>query len=82
MLADTDVLFVFGLDHMVTGQDAGPGEVEALRQFLTREGTCLVLVPTMTSEPRMSCPSATWSTTITVTSWFLASSGSAGTFGP
>jgi hypothetical protein len=45
VLADTDVLFVFGLDHMVTGQDAEPGEVEALRQFLTREGTCLVLGP-------------------------------------
>ena len=45
VLADTDVLLVFGLDHMVTGQDAEPGEVEALRQFLTREGTCLVLGP-------------------------------------
>lgn len=45
VLADTDVLFVFGLDHRVTGQDAEPGEVEALGQFLTREGTCLVLGP-------------------------------------
>jgi hypothetical protein len=45
VLADTDVLFVFGLDHMVAGQDAEPGEVEAIRQFLTREGTCLVLGP-------------------------------------
>lgn len=45
VLADTDVLFVFGLDHMITGQDAEPGEVEALQQFLTREGTCLVLGP-------------------------------------
>lgn len=45
VLADTDTLFVFGLDHMITGQDAAPEEIEALRQFLTREGTCLVLGP-------------------------------------
>ncbi|MEV4526658.1 hypothetical protein [Streptosporangium sp. NPDC049304] len=45
VLADTDILFVFGLDHMATGQDAEPGEVEALREFLSREGTCLVLGP-------------------------------------
>ncbi|MCG5221102.1 hypothetical protein [Streptosporangium sp. KLBMP 9127] len=45
VLADTDTLFVFGLDHMITGQDAAPEEVEALRQFLHRERTCLVLGP-------------------------------------
>lgn len=45
VLADTDTLFVFGLDHMITGQDATPEEIEALRRFLTREGTCLVLSP-------------------------------------
>ncbi|MFE7234865.1 hypothetical protein [Streptomyces sp. NPDC057596] len=45
VLADTDTLFVFGLDHMVTGQDAEPEEIEALRQFLSREGTSLVLGP-------------------------------------
>jgi hypothetical protein len=45
VLADTDTLFVFGLDHMVTGQDAAPEEVEALRQWTEREGTCLVLGP-------------------------------------
>jgi hypothetical protein len=45
VLADTDTLFVWGLDHMITGQDAAPEEIEALRQFLTREGTCLVLGP-------------------------------------
>jgi hypothetical protein len=36
---------VFGLDHMVTEQEADPEEVEALRQFLTREGVCLILGP-------------------------------------
>ncbi|RKT87334.1 hypothetical protein SAMN05421805_13314 [Saccharopolyspora antimicrobica] len=45
VLADTDTLFVFGLDHMITGQDAEPEEISALRQFLQREGTCLVLGP-------------------------------------
>jgi hypothetical protein len=45
VLADADTLLVFGLDHMVTEQEAAPGEIEALRQFLTREGSCLILGP-------------------------------------
>ncbi|MCE0447678.1 hypothetical protein LT493_37605 [Streptomyces tricolor] len=45
VLADTDVLFVFGLDHMITEQGARPGEIEALRAFLTREDARLVLGP-------------------------------------
>src|SRR5215216_6607439 len=45
VLADTDTLLVFGLDHMVTDQEAQPAEIEALRQFLKREGTCLILGP-------------------------------------
>src|SRR6266508_3038348 len=45
VLADADTLMVFGLDHMVTGQEAAPEEIEAVRQFLTREGTCLILGP-------------------------------------
>lgn len=45
VLEDTDTLFVFGLDHMVTDQEAAPEEIEALRKFLEREGTCLVLGP-------------------------------------
>lgn len=45
VLADTDTLFVFGLDHMITGQDAEAEEIEALREFLSREGTCLILGP-------------------------------------
>jgi hypothetical protein len=45
VLADTDTLLVFGLDHLITGQDATPEEIEALRQFLSRDGTCLVLGP-------------------------------------
>ena len=45
ILADTDTLMVFGLDHMVTEQEASRGELEALRDFLKREGTCLILGP-------------------------------------
>ena len=45
VLEDTDTLLVFGLDHMVTEQEAAGEEIEAVRQFLTREGTCLILGP-------------------------------------
>jgi hypothetical protein len=45
ILADTDTLMVFGLDHLVTEQEASAGEIEALQNFLTREGTCLILGP-------------------------------------
>jgi hypothetical protein len=45
VLADTDTLLVFGLDHMVTGQEPAAEEIEAVRQFLTRDGTCLIMGP-------------------------------------
>ena len=45
VLNDTDTLMVFGLDHMVTEQEASAEEIEAVRNFLSREGTCLVLSP-------------------------------------
>jgi len=45
ILGDTDTLMVFGLDHMITEQEAAPEEIEAVRQFLTREGTCLIIGP-------------------------------------
>src|SRR6185369_13368079 len=45
ILADTDTLMVFGLDHMIAEQAAAPDEIEAVRRFLGREGTCLVLGP-------------------------------------
>ncbi len=45
VLADTDTLLVFGLDSMVTDQNAAPEEIEALKSFLKREGTCLILGP-------------------------------------
>jgi hypothetical protein len=45
VLNDTDTLMVFGLDHLVTEQEASADEIEAVRNFLKREGTCLVLSP-------------------------------------
>ena len=45
VLADTDTLLVFGLDHSITGQEATGAEIEALQNFLKREGTCLILGP-------------------------------------
>ncbi|MFC4311248.1 hypothetical protein ACFPN2_19270 [Steroidobacter flavus] len=45
VLGDADTLFIFGLDHNLTQQDASAEEIEALRQWLSREGTCLVLGP-------------------------------------
>jgi hypothetical protein len=45
ILGDTETLMVFGLDHMLTEQEASAEEIEAVRQFLRREGTCVVLGP-------------------------------------
>ncbi|HKF41900.1 MAG TPA: hypothetical protein VKG01_02260 [Thermoanaerobaculia bacterium] len=45
ILADTDTLMVFGLDHLDSGQVAEPEEIEAIREWLRREGTCLLLAP-------------------------------------
>lgn len=45
VLADADTLLVFGLDHNVTEQVASPAEIEAVRAFLAREGTCLLVGP-------------------------------------
>jgi hypothetical protein len=45
MLADTDTLMVFGLDHVLGQEEALPQEVEAISEWLKREGTCLLLAP-------------------------------------
>src|SRR5438874_6457146 len=45
ILADTDTLMVFGLDHLVSEQEAEQGEIDAIRDWLNREGTCLLLAP-------------------------------------
>ena len=45
VLQDTDTLMVFGLDHLVSEQEAAPGEIAAIGEWLEREGTCLLLGP-------------------------------------
>jgi hypothetical protein len=45
ILADTDTLMVFGLDHLLSEQKAAPEEIAAIREWLRREGTCLLLAP-------------------------------------
>ena len=45
ILDDTDTLMVFGLDHLVSEQEAAPSEIAAIREWLKREGTCLLLGP-------------------------------------
>jgi hypothetical protein len=45
ILGDTDTLMVFGLDHLMSEQVAAPEEIESIREWLRREGTCLVLAP-------------------------------------
>src|SRR5438445_13794703 len=38
VLADTDTLMVFGLDHLIAEQEAERGEIDAIREWLKREG--------------------------------------------
>ncbi|HEY7053969.1 MAG TPA: hypothetical protein VH496_17825 [Mycobacterium sp.] len=45
ILDDTDTLMVFGLDHIASEQEASPEEIDAIRAWLAREGTCLLLAP-------------------------------------
>ncbi|WP_406281177.1 hypothetical protein OH799_16340 [Nocardia sp. NBC_00881] len=45
ILADTDTLMVFGLDHVLSEQEAAPEESAAIQVWLQREGTCLLLAP-------------------------------------
>jgi hypothetical protein len=45
VLGDTDTMMIFGLDHMITEQEASAEEIEAVRKFLMREGTCLMIGP-------------------------------------
>ncbi|MBO9517492.1 MAG: hypothetical protein J7493_05455 [Porphyrobacter sp.] len=45
VLSDCDTLMVFGLDHLASGLTLDPGEAEAIREWLKRPGTCLLLAP-------------------------------------
>jgi hypothetical protein len=45
ILEDCDTLLVFGLDHLASGEEASPAEIQAINEWLKREGTCLLLAP-------------------------------------
>jgi hypothetical protein len=45
ILDDTDTLMVFGLDHLISEQEASADEIAAIKQWLRREGTCLLIAP-------------------------------------
>jgi hypothetical protein len=45
ILADTDTLLLFGLDHLLSEQESAPEEIAAIKEWLKREGTCLVIGP-------------------------------------
>jgi len=45
ILNDCDTLLVFGLDHLASGEEASPAEIESLNAWLEREGTCLLHAP-------------------------------------
>ena len=45
ILADTDTLMVFGLDHLLCEQEAAPEEIEAIKEWLKREDACLLVAP-------------------------------------
>ena len=45
ILDDTDTLMVFGLDHLVSEQEASRDEIEAIQEWLKRPGTCLMVGP-------------------------------------
>ena len=45
ILRDTDTLMVFGLDHLVSEQEAALEEISAIREWLKRDGTTLVIGP-------------------------------------
>jgi hypothetical protein len=45
LLEDVDTLIIASLEHSVTDQVPTMGEIDAVRNFLAREGTCLVVCP-------------------------------------
>ena len=79
VLADTDTMMEFGLDHLVSEQEAALKEVDAIREWLKREGACSHRIMMWASPATRS--SARWNTGTTATPLFLASSDLANTLG-
>ena len=77
ILADTDTLMVFGLDHLLSEQEAAPEEIAAIGEWLKREGTCLLLAPHHDVGFTSDLNSVRWNTATIATRSCRASSGSA-----
>lgn len=45
ILADTDTLMLFGLDHLLSGEEASAEEAASIVKWLEREDACLLLAP-------------------------------------
>jgi len=45
LLADVDTLLLISLDHQLTNQSPTQEEVDAIQEWLRRDGTCLILCP-------------------------------------
>ncbi len=70
---------VFGLDHILSEQEAAPEEISAIREWLQREGTACYWRRITTSASATISHSVRLNTTITATPWCRASSGSVNT---
>ncbi|MFY0577815.1 hypothetical protein ACN28S_28980 [Cystobacter fuscus] len=79
VVADADTLLVFGLDHMVTEQEAPRRRSRPSGTSSSERAPASSSVPIMTLGPRRRWRSARWSTPTMVTHWCPASSGSGDT---
>ena len=79
ILADTDTLMVFGLDHILSEQEAAPEEIAPSGNGCNgKEPACFWRRITTSASPTIS-PSVRSNTSTTATRWCHASSGSVNT---
>ena len=80
ILADTDTLMVFGLDHLLSEQEAAPEEIAAITEWLQagRHLPAAGAAPRRRASPTTTT-SARWNTNTTATDWCRASNASAST---
>ena len=80
ILADTDTLMVFGLDHLVSEQTAGPEEDRSHRRLASNAKTHASSWPRITTLASQAISSSVrWNTSITAMRWCRASSASGNT---
>ena len=67
ILADTDTLMVFGLDHLPSDQEADPEEVAAIRRGSSAKTPACCSRRTTTSASRATCSNGRWNISTTAT---------------